>query len=102
MNMAFLHNLLLVLLAVSEAVLASPVRSAYAVKDTHHVPQRWSRVQRADPDHMIYLQISLKQSQFDELERHLYEVSDPSHSRYGQHLTIDEVNELVRPTDDAL
>ena len=28
-------------------------------------------------------------------------VSIPSHPRYGQHLTEDEVNELVKPTDDT-
>lgn len=100
--MALLHRLLVILLVTSYAVLASPVRSEYAVKDAHHVPSRWSRVQRADPGHMVILQIGLTQSRFRELERHLYEVSDPSHRRYGQHLTIDEVNELVKPTEDAL
>lgn len=92
----------MIILSASYAVSASPVRSEYAVKDTHYVPSRWSRVQRADPGHMIDLQIGLTQSRFHELERHLYEVSDPSHSRYGQHLTIDEVNDLVKPTEDAL
>jgi tripeptidyl-peptidase-1 len=29
-------------------------------------------------------------------------VSDPTHQRYGKHLTADEVNELVKPTDLAL
>jgi tripeptidyl-peptidase I len=29
-------------------------------------------------------------------------VSDPSHERYGQHLSIHEVNDLVKPTDEAL
>ena len=29
-------------------------------------------------------------------------VSDPSHHRYGQHLTLEEVNKLVKPTDYAL
>lgn len=29
-------------------------------------------------------------------------VSDPSHARYGQHLTPAEVNELVRPSQEAL
>lgn len=100
--MAFLRNLYLTLLFASKAVFASPVKSTYVVKDTHHVPSRWSRVGQAHPDHMINLQIGLKQSRFDELEKHLYEVSDPLHNRYGQHLTIDEVNELVRPTDDTL
>jgi tripeptidyl-peptidase I len=50
---------------------------------------------------MTIPQIGLTQSRFRELERRLNEVSDPSHSRYGQHLTI-EVNDLVKPTEDAL
>ena len=31
-----------------------------------------------------------------------YSVSDPSHIRYGQHLTADEVNELITPSKDTL
>jgi tripeptidyl-peptidase-1 len=48
---------------------------------------------------MINLKIGLKQSKFDELERHLYEVSNPYHERYGQHLSAEEVNELVKPSE---
>ncbi|KAL8886148.1 MAG: hypothetical protein Q9215_006103 [Flavoplaca cf. flavocitrina] len=51
---------------------------------------------------MINLEIGLKQGQFDELERHLFEVSDPDHHRYGEHLTSDEVNDLVKPGDDSV
>ena len=29
-------------------------------------------------------------------------VSDPDHERYGQHLSVDEVNELVKPSEDTL
>lgn len=29
-------------------------------------------------------------------------VSNPHHDRYGQHLSESEVNELVKPSDDAL
>ena len=29
-------------------------------------------------------------------------VSDPSHRRYGKHLTTDEINELVKPSNSAL
>jgi tripeptidyl-peptidase I len=54
---------------------ASPlrIRSPYAVKETHPVPRQWSKVAPAPENHIIQLQIGLKQSQFDELERHLYE-----------------------------
>ena len=59
----------------AQAVLSTPVhpRSSYAVKETHHVPQKWTKVGPASPGHMIHLQIAVKQGQFDELERHLYE-----------------------------
>jgi tripeptidyl-peptidase I len=33
---------------------------------------------------------------------HSITVSDPANVRYGQHLTEDEVNELVKPSEDAL
>jgi hypothetical protein len=52
-------------------------RASYAVKETHPVPHQWTRVSAAPADHIIKLQIGLKQSQFDELERHLYEGMPP-------------------------
>lgn len=57
------------------AVLGSPVlsRTSYAVKETHRVPRKWTKMGRAPADRMLNLQIGVKQSQFDELERHLYE-----------------------------
>jgi tripeptidyl-peptidase I len=66
---------LLALIAAAGTTVGSPlsVRSAYAVKDSHHVPRQWSNVGAAPADHIINLQIGLKQSQFNELERHLYE-----------------------------
>ncbi|OTA61978.1 tripeptidyl-peptidase 1 precursor [Hypoxylon sp. EC38] len=91
-------------LLAAQAGLANPVgsRTPYRVKDSHHVPRGWRRVRRAPADHVIDLQIGVKQSNFAELERHLYEVSDPDHPRYGQHLSADEVKELVKPTDETL
>jgi tripeptidyl-peptidase-1 len=66
------------LLSIAGAVQAaygSPIkaRSAYAIKETHFVPQKWRQVGGASEDFVIHLNIGLKQSNFDELERHLYE-----------------------------
>ncbi|MCJ1320877.1 hypothetical protein MMC15_006218 [Xylographa vitiligo] len=98
------RSLVLTLAIGAGIAVGSPirVRTPYAVKETHPVPAKWSRVGPAPGDHVINLSIGLKSSQFDELERHLYEVSDPFHHRYGQHLSQDEVNELVKPTAEAL
>lgn len=66
---------LLSIAAAAQAALATPIRarSPYAVKETHYVPRQWSKRGRAPESHVLHLHIGLKQSQFDELERHLYE-----------------------------
>ncbi|EDU49987.1 tripeptidyl-peptidase 1 precursor [Pyrenophora tritici-repentis] len=100
--MHFFASAVLVAIAASDA-LASPVkaRSPYAVKETHYVPREWQKLGRAHGAKTIQLQIGLKQGRFEELDRHLHEVSDPDHVRYGQHLTPEEVDELVAPTSET-
>ena len=48
-------------------------RTPYSVKEAHTVPSKWTEAGRADRSHMLHLQIGLKQGNFEELERHLYE-----------------------------
>jgi hypothetical protein len=67
----FLTAVLAAQSAVASAVIRS--RTSYAVKERHNVPRKWKRVARAPSEGIINLNIALKQSQFDELERHLYE-----------------------------
>jgi hypothetical protein len=68
-------DVLMTLLICASTITGSPVqsRSPYGVKERHHVPRAWSRVGRAPADHLVQLHIGLKQSQFSELERQLYE-----------------------------
>ena len=70
-----LSSVSLALLAASSTILSSPLpsRTEYAVKDTHNVPSKWYEVGPAPAHKLLHLHIGLKQSQFDELERHLYE-----------------------------
>lgn len=92
---------LLPALALS-ATAAIESRSPYAVKGSHPVPRGWEAVDRAPASHPIELRIGLKQDRFEDLDRQLYEVSDPAHSDYGKHMTAEDVNELVRPSDESL
>lgn len=59
----------------AQGALATPVRarSSYAVKETHNPPLGWTKVDRARAGHVIQLQIGLKQGNFEELEKQLYE-----------------------------
>ena len=75
---------------------------AYAVKEKINAPHGWVLHGQPVPHHTIELKIALPQPNFNELERHLYEVSDPDHHRYGQHLSKEEVEELVAPHPESL
>ncbi|KAI9653577.1 MAG: hypothetical protein M1831_005959 [Alyxoria varia] len=82
---------------------ANPLKtSSYAVKETHIVPHGWKHVGAAPLNHQLDLKIGVKQNGFRELEKRLYQVSDPSHDDYGQHLSSAQVNELVKPSPAVL
>ncbi|KAI5360665.1 Putative peptidase S8/S53 domain, peptidase S53, activation domain-containing protein [Septoria linicola] len=85
-------------------VLAAPLedRSDYAVHNSHFVPPGWEKTGIPAPDHTVNLRIGLKQASFDKLEKELYEVSDPNHSRYGQHLSMSDIHSLTAPAEDAI
>ncbi|RYP09762.1 hypothetical protein DL764_001097 [Monosporascus ibericus] len=102
--MAGLTAAALLALLVTQAVSATPVRvrTPYEVKESHFVPRGWKKLDRAPENHVIDLQIGVKQGNFAALEKQLYEVSDPSHERYGQHLSAEDVRELVKPSDESL
>lgn len=88
----------------AQTVLGTPIRSrtAYNVKERHSAPQSWKNLGRAPADHKIHMKLGLKQGNFEELDRQLWEVSDPDHDRYGQHLTLEHINELVAPKEETL
>jgi len=96
------HSVALTLAALLgvQAMPSTPVAS-YAVKESHPVPRVWTAVGPADKSETINLQIGLKQSNEGAIERHLLEISNPDHKRYGQHLSADQVADIVRPAADS-
>ncbi|KAG0702394.1 peptidase S8/S53 domain-containing protein [Suillus ampliporus] len=75
----------------------------HKVKESIHGPPRgWSKHSPAPKHHMLQLKIALPQPRFPELEQHLWEVSDPSHPRYGAHLSKEETDALTAPHPETL
>lgn len=68
-------SVLLTIAVAAQAVFGSPIqsRTAYAVKETHYLPRGWVKTGRASAERMLNINIGVKQSQFNELERHVYE-----------------------------
>lgn len=71
--------------------------SSFVHFETHRAPSSFRRIGDAPRSHTITLRISLRQPRIKELEHHLYAVSDPTHERYGAHLSADEVAALTAP-----
>ncbi|KAJ7881181.1 peptidase S8/S53 domain-containing protein [Mycena leptocephala] len=66
------------------------------------IPRGWEFHSTPAEDHLLDMRIGLKQSKLEELISSLYEVSDPAHERYGQHLSKEEVDALVAPHPDSV
>jgi tripeptidyl-peptidase-1 len=64
-------------------------------------PRGWTRLADASPDHTLKLRIALHQPGEALFERTLYEVSDPAHAKYGQHLSRDELSALLAPRAES-
>ncbi|KAK3720454.1 hypothetical protein LTR37_003867 [Vermiconidia calcicola] len=56
----------------------------------------------ASQNENIHLQIGLKQRNEGVVEQHLIEISDPNHARYGQHLSVDEIHDIISPSADTI
>ncbi|KAJ7366057.1 family S53 protease [Mycena albidolilacea] len=81
---------------------AGPAFQNFVVQDSlSSVPQGFSKVGPAADSTTLNLRIALASSDFAGLEKALYDVSTPSSSNYGNHLSKDEVNAFLAPTADA-
>ena len=65
-------------------------------------PYEWELLHKADPHTAIELTFAVRQQNLDTLHRKLLAVSDADSSSYGQHLSLQEVNELVSPAESSL
>ena len=82
--------------------LAGPTAPPFHLKERIDPPRHWVKLGPAPVDHVVTLRIALPQPHFSVLERYLYEVSDPGHARYGEHLSKEEVESLVAPHPASL
>ncbi|KAI3326418.1 subtilisin-like protein [Xylariaceae sp. AK1471] len=71
------------------------------VEDLREVPAGWTKLRDAKNDQLIKLRIALEQPNLDKFEQTLYDISTPQHALYGQHLSREELRDLVKPTEES-
>ncbi|KAH9013552.1 subtilisin-like protein [Lactarius pseudohatsudake] len=86
--------------------LATPLASRWDGMKVKHawdaVPNNWQSLGHPSNQTTIDLHLALKSHREDAMVEALYEVSDPGHSRYGAHLSKEQVAEVVAPHPDTL
>ncbi|KAM7128725.1 tripeptidyl-peptidase 1 [Ciconia maguari] len=66
------------------------------------VPPGWTHTGRVNPGHEVLLTFALRQRGMGRLARLVDAVSDPHSPRYGQYLSLEQVQDLVEPTPATL
>lgn len=62
----------------------------------------WVKLDKVKPDTELKITFALKQENVEHLENILLKVSDPDSPFYGRYLTIEEITDLVSPSDEAI
>ncbi|KAH9062363.1 subtilisin-like protein [Lactarius vividus] len=74
----------------------------YTKHSWNAVPKDWQSLGHPPPGTTIDLYIALKSHHEDALSDTLYQVSEPTHPRYGAHLTKEQVAKLIAPHPETL
>ena len=92
-------TLSLTLLLCSAVAVAAPSPRTHVLHERRHgAPRGWVKRSRAHPQTRLRMQVAMKQSNLDDLERALMRVSDPSSAAYGQHWSHRAVAEAFAPS----
>lgn len=87
---------------LANAIPYIPLPSSLKIIDSlPRVPQGWTRLEQPPPSVPLRLRIALEEPDHTLFEQTLFQVSDPNHSKYGQHLKRDEVKALIKPKDES-
>lgn len=64
-------------------------------------PEGWRQQDPPPPDHILQFRIAVKQENAHDFEQHVLAITTPSHSKYGQHMTREELKLAVQPAKEA-
>ncbi|TFY66956.1 hypothetical protein EVG20_g4128 [Dentipellis fragilis] len=92
------------LVALASMANASPhsTRSMHELHRRDSPPGTFVKTDAAPEDQVFNLHFALAQNDFAALEQKLYAISTPGNVEYGNHLTKDEVEELIAPSPDSV
>ncbi|KIJ65943.1 hypothetical protein HYDPIDRAFT_166913 [Hydnomerulius pinastri MD-312] len=92
-----------VLLSLGLAASAGPNLSPWTLHERRsNIPLGWSHSRKQDPSAAIPLRIALAQSNIEDIEEYLYDVSHPNSPNYGKHWTAGQVAAKFAPSQESV
>ena len=83
--------------------IAEPTLSRYRVHEKrNYLPSNWALTRRLHSTFPIPLRVALKQSNIENIETFLYDVSHPDSPNYGKHWTAGDVARTFAPNDETV
>ncbi|KAJ7018607.1 family S53 protease-like protein [Mycena alexandri] len=73
----------------------------FAVLERDNPPNGFSRIGPSPPETILDLRLALTQNNISGLQDTVYDVSTPGNARYGKHLSKEEVEAFVTPSEDT-
>ncbi|PIB00184.1 Tripeptidyl-peptidase sed3 [Cercospora beticola] len=89
-------------ISITGALPSQKRSTTYVLKERHVVPRSWRKLGPASKRDTLNLKIGLVQQNPGAIEQHLMQISDPTHERYGKHLSQEEIDEIVAPPKESM
>lgn len=93
---------LLALLILAQCAVTASLSPRVVHESRSSLPTGWTPARRADPATRLPLRIGLAQSNLDNLDAYVLDVSHPESPNYGKHWTPAQVAQAFRPSRDAV
>ena len=79
--------------------LAVSIAKAIETYREPELPNEWERLHPAQDTTNMVVTLSLRQQNLRQLAQIAHDVSEPTHNRYGQHLSMKQVQDLTKPSE---
>lgn len=100
---SFLLPVLSFTLGLAAYAIADPTLSPWQLHEQRsHIPAGWTRTRKLDSSVSVPLRFALSQSNMENLEAFLYEVSLPASSNYGKHWSPSQIAAKFAPSAESI
>ena len=83
-------------------VLSSPHLNMIRLEQLRAVPDHWRLLREPSPSTSLQLRIALHQQNVAAFEQAVIDLSTPGHPKYGQHMKLEQIKAMLRPTNAAI